>query len=108
MANGWRELVDYVVDSGRPLPIGATRRETAQMVGGEAMSLARRADAAVWGGGEPDDSTVETYWNDVLSHVGTIAKGQGILNRLKTRASLHSLKRAWAHRNGDRRERRRK
>ncbi len=35
VANGWKELVDYAVDTGRPVPTATTRREAAAVVGVE-------------------------------------------------------------------------
>ncbi len=66
VANGWKELVDYAVDTGRPVPTAITRREAAAAVGVEtAPQLARRADAAVFGPGDLTDDEINAFWADV-------------------------------------------
>jgi transglutaminase-like putative cysteine protease len=67
---GWAELIDTATDVGAPLVAGATRREQARVIDETyprvtVGTLAVRADAAVFGEGEPDDADVERFWRTV-------------------------------------------
>ena len=98
MANGWREVTDFAVDTGQVIPSGVTRREAAQLVGTDTMDLAQRADAAVWSAGEPDDDTVDAFWDDIVARLTAMKSQLGFFERIKTKASLHSLKSGWSDR----------
>lgn len=64
VAAGWRELLDHARDHGVPVPSTHTRREQARALpsGWEVTGLARTADAAIFGPGEPTSETVHDYW----------------------------------------------
>jgi len=107
VANGWDEVVDTARDMGGEPPSAATRRETARAwaasiagghpaVAARVEALARRADRAVFAAGTPDRSEVEAYWADVDAAVGALRRTLPWRRRLRTRASLASLRRASA------------
>lgn len=91
-ANGWREVADFAVDSGRPVPATTTRREAAAFVGANTVSLANRADAAVWGAGEPADVEVEAYWAELSGVLNEMKSELSMVDRIKTSVSLQSLR----------------
>ena len=67
---GWAELIDAAVDVGAPIAPGATRREHARDLeerypGTGVAVLAVRADAAVFGAGDPHPDEVARYWGDI-------------------------------------------
>lgn len=69
---GWAELVDAAVDVGAPVAIGATRREQAaaldeSFADASVATLAHRADAVVFGAGEPGEEEARQYWDDVAT-----------------------------------------
>ena len=83
VVGGWQDLLDEARDLRRGPPRTATRRETAvhlasafprpatgrgsaaPPVGGTVAGLAASADAAVFGPGQPAESQVELYWQQV-------------------------------------------
>ncbi|UZN01785.1 transglutaminase-like domain-containing protein [Cellulomonas sp. S1-8] len=105
VAGGWDEVVDTARDMGGVPPAAATRRETARdwsatlagrhpAVAARVEALARRADRAVFAAGTPDSSEVEAYWADVDATVGALRRTLPWRGRVRTRASLASLRRA--------------
>ena len=98
VAGGWMELLDHAVDHGRPMPASATRREAGVFVSRGAVALAQRADAAVWGGGEPSDSEVDAYWADIVAALKEMDEQAGLGGRLRAMVSLRSLRAARAAR----------
>lgn len=96
IANGWRELIDYTVDVGRELPIGATRREAASLVGvATAASLAERADHAVFSSDEAnvERESVDGYWQEVTEAKRSLRGELSIVERWKADLSLESIRR---------------
>ncbi|GAB2694513.1 transglutaminase-like putative cysteine protease [Microbacterium marinum] len=98
ISGGWDELVDRAADYRVAVPAGATRAESAEVVGaafaGERVTtLARRADADVYGPGEPTPEDVDAFWREVDDIVGGIAGGTTFWKRLRARLSLRSLRR---------------
>lgn len=90
ISGGWFELVDVVVDHGAVVPVGATRREEAELLGEhfreEAIApLAVRADHAAFGVGQPDDAEIAAYWADVETAAGRIRRAVGWRRRLAAR-----------------------
>ena len=63
-----------------------------------AVALAQRADAAVWGGGEPSDSEVDAYWADIVAALKEMDEQAGLGGRLRAMVSLRSLRAARAAR----------
>ncbi|MFS0866166.1 transglutaminaseTgpA domain-containing protein [Microbacterium sp. 179-B 1A2 NHS] len=99
ISGGWDELVDRAVDYRVPVAAGATRVESAEMLG-EALdearvtTLATRADAEVYGPGDPSPEDVEAFWREVDEIVTGLAGGRGFWARLRARLSLRSLRRS--------------
>jgi hypothetical protein len=91
IAAGWRELVDAFRDMGKPLPKVATRAELAAFSGLPVGSLARQADCAVFGPGEPSNEDVGVYWGEMRSTLAGIYRQMSVVDRWKARLSLTSL-----------------
>ena len=78
---GWAELIDTAADLGAGPARGATRREQGAALdarypeSGVAL-LAARADDAVFGPGDPDQATIETYWADARAASAAIRNAQ--------------------------------
>jgi hypothetical protein len=104
ISGGWHEVVDVVTDLGTTVPHGATRRESAGVIAGEhqvpsTLMLAHRADATVFGRGEPTQADVEAYWVEVDELVGGLRST--VSTRRRVRAAL-SLRSVWARIGGRR------
>ena len=96
ISGGWDELTDRAVDYGASLAPGATRGEEAAQMGSlaggaTATALAERADAQVFGPGEPADADIEAFWRDVDETVGAFGREAGFWGRMKARLSIRSL-----------------
>lgn len=89
---GWREMTDFALDSGRPIPRTTTRRESAAFVGEGALALATRADEAVWSGREPTDDEVNAFWADLEDFMRQAEQKMATIERLRTKASVESLR----------------
>lgn len=108
VAGAWSELVDYAVDTGHAVPTATTRREAAASVGiATASSLATRADAAVFGPGEPGEDEIAAYWNDVETAQKSMRADLGAIGRMKAAASLESFRRSKSERRAAEQRRRR-
>jgi len=94
IANGWREITDFAVDAGHAVPPTTTRREAATFVGAGTAPLAARADAAVWGAGEPADAEVAAYWAELSGALEQMKSELSFVDRIKTSVSLQSLQRS--------------
>ena len=111
VAGGWDEVLDQAVDLRRPVPASATRSESADVlalafagapasrrrsapgrVGDQVSTLARQADRAVFGPGEPDGTQVAQYWSQVDSTLATMRASVGWRQRLRARLSLASVR----------------
>ncbi|GAB3598358.1 transglutaminase family protein [Microbacterium tumbae] len=96
ISGGWDELTDRAVDYGARITPGATRAEEAGQVV-EALTvpavtvLADRADAEVFGPGEPTAEQVDAFWAEVDGIVGGLGRNAGFFKRLKARLSLRSV-----------------
>ena len=104
ISGGWHEVVDVVTDLGTTVPHGATRRESAGVIAGvhqvpSTLMLAHRADATVFGRGEPTQADVEAYWVEVDELVGGLRST--VSTRRRVRAAL-SLRSVWARIGGRR------
>ncbi len=98
VSGGWREVVDTAVDLGAPVLASATRRETARDLEERypeagAVVVAERADAAVFGAGEPSDAEVTAFWAEVDRLVSDMSRSVGRWQRLRGRFSPRSLTR---------------
>nr|BFF19058.1 hypothetical protein GCM10025730_25790 [Promicromonospora thailandica] len=104
ISGGWHEVVDVVTDLGTTVPPGATRRESAGVIAGThelpgTLALAHRADATVFGHGEPTPADVEAFWTEVDKLVGGLRST--VSTRRRVRAAL-SLRSVWARIGGRR------
>ncbi|MBT9258039.1 transglutaminase-like domain-containing protein [Phycicoccus sp. MAQZ13P-2] len=89
LAQGWTEVVDRARDLGVVVPKGLTRREQARITGFAA--LAARADAAVFGAGEPDDDEVARFWSAVRTARGDLTRRASLRRRVTRRLAVTSL-----------------
>ncbi|HYP73266.1 MAG TPA: transglutaminase domain-containing protein, partial [Microbacterium sp.] len=97
ISGGWDELVDSAVDFRAPVVPGATRAESAAVVGAtfaqpRVQTLAVHADAEVYGPGEPSPEDVESFWREVDDIVGEMKGSTTVWQRLRARLSLRSLR----------------
>ncbi len=98
ISGGWREVLDTAVDLGQDVPTGATRRETATVLDVEypaaaTVTLAQRADATVFGAGDPTDAEVEAYWKGIETAVGQMRASVPWRRRVTSALSLRSVRR---------------
>ncbi|MEA5454698.1 transglutaminase-like domain-containing protein [Sinomonas sp. JGH33] len=98
IGGGWSEIASLATDMGAPINPRGTRREAAVQLAdafgeaaGTTTALARRADAAVFGAGQPSDEDVELYWKDVETSMTAMTSGLGFWARQRVRFSLRSL-----------------
>ncbi|WP_454041336.1 transglutaminaseTgpA domain-containing protein [Cellulosimicrobium sp. Marseille-Q8652] len=109
VSGGWREVVDAATDLGTPVPSGATRREGAGVIAQTfgattTIPLAHRADATVFGVGEPTEREIEAFWADVDGVVGGLRSSVNRRARIRAALSTRSLRAARsAGRGGTRR-----
>jgi len=102
IAGGWAELVDRGRDLGGPLSPITTRTETAAALLGRFPTaagvpvspamLARRADASVFGPGEPSRRQVDEYWVDVDQAARALRGSVSWWRRLTAPFALASLR----------------
>jgi transglutaminase-like putative cysteine protease len=97
VSGGWREVLDAATDLGTSVPAGATRREgagvLAQTYGATAtIPLAHRADATVFGSGEPTEQEIEAFWADVDTVVGGLRSSVNRRARVRAALSLRSVR----------------
>ena len=98
ISGGWDEIVDTAVDLRVPVAAGATRAESAAVVGSaydaeRVTALATRADAEVYGPGEPTAEDVEAFWAEVDELVGGMKGTRSWWGRAAAHLSLRSLRR---------------
>ncbi|GAA3030973.1 transglutaminase family protein [Microbacterium dextranolyticum] len=98
ISGGWDELVDSAVDLRAPVSVGATRAESAAVVGStfdqpRVGDLATRADLDVFGPGDPAPEDVDAFWREVDDIVGQMRGSTSVWQRLRARLSLRSLRR---------------
>lgn len=104
ISGGWDELVDSAVDLRAPVAVGATRAESAVVVGSSfdeprVAELATRADIDVFGPGDPAPEDVEAFWREVDDIVGQMRGSTTVWQRLRARLSVRSLRRSgWSWR----------
>ena len=95
-SGAWAEVIDTARDLGAKPPAGGTRRDDARLVADAlaapaVVAVAERADAGVFGPGEPADADVEALWREVDEVVGGMRGSVGFWRRLRSRLSLRSL-----------------
>ncbi|MFQ4149697.1 transglutaminaseTgpA domain-containing protein [Arthrobacter sp. LAPM80] len=98
LGGGWSEVLSVATDLGAPLEGKGTRREMAVLLHGafpESQAtnalLAERADAAIFGPGQPSEDDVATYWQNVEQSVNTMSGSVGFWKRQRAKFSPRSL-----------------
>ncbi|KAA9143703.1 transglutaminase domain-containing protein [Microbacterium lushaniae] len=96
ISGGWDELIDRASDYGTPVRRGGTRAEDASVVSTafeqpQVATLARRADAEVFGPSDPTPAEIEEFWHEVDGIVGGMGQRVGFWRRLKGRLDVRSL-----------------
>ncbi|MEC5148628.1 transglutaminase domain-containing protein [Cryobacterium sp. GrIS_2_6] len=91
---GWREYADTAVDFGIDVPVGATRLELAEAVGGEPpVAAAVAVDRAVFAPGRPSDGVADQIWRMVEDLRSALAAGRTRRDRFRALISLRSFAR---------------
>ncbi|MFC7376547.1 transglutaminase family protein [Brachybacterium sp. GCM10030268] len=104
---GWQEILDLMTDLGqRPDPM-MTRAETAARLEAAtpamgALTLAGRADRAVFGPDDLPDAAAEEYWSHVMAARRTMSAAVPWYKRMFAAVSLRSFRRRSADRRSDR------
>jgi hypothetical protein len=98
VGGGWNEVLSLATDMGASIDAKSTRRESATVIadafpvtGTTTTMLAHRADAAVFGAGQPSEEEVKEYWEIVDSSLEDIAGSVGFWKRQQARFSPRSL-----------------
>lgn len=98
LGGGWSEVVSLATDMGAAVDTRATRRESAAVLaeafpsaGGTTTMLARRADASIFGVGDPSEDDVREYWTIVDSSLKEMTSTAGFWQRQQARFSPRSL-----------------
>ncbi|MDQ0757086.1 transglutaminase family protein [Arthrobacter sp. B3I4] len=98
VGGGWNEVLSLATDLGAGVDSRATRRESAVVLGeafpasqGTTALLARRADAATFGAGQPSEDQVRQYWEIVDGSVKEMTGTLGFWRRQQARFSPRSL-----------------
>ena len=98
VGGGWNEVLSLATDLGAGVDNRATRRESAAVLG-EAFPasqatttlLAHRADAAIFGAGQPSEDQVREYWQIVDGSLQEMTGTVGFWRRQQARFSPRSL-----------------
>jgi hypothetical protein len=98
-AGSWAELVDAARDAAIPLPVNATRRESARLLDAAgppdaagSVVLAERVDGALYSPVEPDEAELRMLWAASDERRRELRAGQGWLVRLRSLVSTRSLR----------------
>jgi hypothetical protein len=96
ISGGWDELIDRASDYGTPVRRGLTRTEDAAVVSTafeepQVATLARRADAEVFGPSDPTPDDIEAFWREVDGIVGGMGQRAGFWRRVRARLAVRSL-----------------
>ena len=98
VGGGWNEVVSLATDLGAGVDARATRRESAVVLadafpaaGGTTTLLANRADAAIFGAGQPSEDQVREYWDIVDGSLKELTGTLGFWGRQRARFSPRSL-----------------
>ncbi|MGO1481264.1 MAG: transglutaminase-like domain-containing protein, partial [Brachybacterium sp.] len=103
---GWQEILDLLTDLGRaPDPL-LTRAETAARLQADipamgALTLAGRADRAVFGPDDLPESVVDEYWTHVIEARRTMSAAVPWHKRVRAALSLRSFRRRSAARRAE-------
>ncbi|MCQ9163405.1 DUF3488 and transglutaminase-like domain-containing protein [Arthrobacter sp. STN4] len=98
VSGGWSEVASLATDLGAGLDANGTRREHAQALYSDfpdsraaTAVLAARADAAIFGPGQPSEEEVADYWAHVDHSVRDMKGSVGFFKRQRARFSPRSL-----------------
>ncbi|MDV8149343.1 transglutaminase domain-containing protein [Arthrobacter sp. B10-11] len=98
VGGGWNEVVSLATDMGAAVDTRATRRESAVVLGeafpgtaGTTTLLAHRADASIFGAGQPSEAEVREYWTIVDGSLKEMTATVGFWRRQAARFSPRSL-----------------
>lgn len=98
VGGGWNEVLSLATDLGANVDSRATRRESATVVaeafpaaGTTTMLLAQRADASIFGAGQPSEEDVREYWTIVDGSLKDMTGALGFWRRQQARFSPRSL-----------------
>ena len=98
VGGGWNEVVSLATDLGAGVDSRATRRESAVVLAdafpaarGTTTLLANRADAAIFGAGQPSEDQVRQYWEIVDGSLKEMTGTLGFCGRQRARFSPRSL-----------------
>lgn len=98
VGGGWSEMVSTATDLGAAVGSKRTRRETAGTLaeafpasGAATTALADRADAAIFGTGEPSEAEVATFWSEVDESLKKMTESVGFWPRMRAKFSPRSL-----------------
>ncbi|MET4096023.1 hypothetical protein ABIB51_002971 [Arthrobacter sp. UYCu712] len=98
VGGGWNEVLSLATDLGAGVDHRATRRESAVVLAdafpgtqGTTTLLAQRADAAIFGAGQPSEDQVRTYWEIVDGSLTEMTGTLGYWGRQRARFSPRSL-----------------
>ncbi|MDP3889653.1 transglutaminase domain-containing protein [Nocardioides sp.] len=93
LSAGWRDLLDAARDLGVPVHAALTRREQAREIGHrDVATLAKRADAHVFGLGTPTADDSAAYWSEVDQTRKRLAADLSIWRRTRAAVSLASFR----------------
>ncbi|MBD1543403.1 transglutaminase domain-containing protein [Arthrobacter sp. IA7] len=98
VGGGWNEVLSLATDMGAAVDSRATRRETAVVVaeafpatGATTTVLAHRADASIFGAGQPSEDEVREYWDVVDGSLKEMTGTVGFWRRQRAKFSPRSL-----------------
>jgi hypothetical protein len=98
VGGGWNEVLSLATDMGAAVDTRATRREAAAVVaeafpatGAATTLLAHRADASIFGAGQPTEDEVREYWDVVDGSLKEMTGTLGFWQRQRARFSPRSL-----------------
>ncbi|WP_306906923.1 transglutaminase domain-containing protein [Arthrobacter pascens] len=98
VGGGWNEVVSLATDLGAGIDTRSTRRESASVVAGAfptsaptTILLANRADASIFGAGQPSEEEVREYWTIVDGSLKEMTGTVGFWRRQQARFSPRSL-----------------
>lgn len=98
VGGGWNEVLSLATDMGAGIDSRSTRRESAAVVaeafpaaGQTTTMLANRADASIFGAGQPTEEEVREYWAIVDGSLKEITGTVGFWRRQRARLSPRSL-----------------
>ncbi|PTT65929.1 transglutaminase, partial [Arthrobacter sp. HMWF013] len=98
VGGGWNEVLSLATDMGAGIDARSTRRESAAVVadafpasGQTTTMLAHRADASIFGAGQPSEEEVRAYWEIVDGSLKEMTGTVGFWRRQQARFSPRSL-----------------